>query len=291
MKTQNTMNSTETGRERSWAAQRLRARANTTAARTPSAPRAGGLSARRQLAVLRNISLALAALPLAAWGNDFTTRIDAFLFQQMEIFDSVRPANQPPLVQTYAIGKAADPFYAPLYHMGDVYDQALAICYLLERNQIARASRLADALLFLQAHDAIPDGRLHAGYWPNNLLDPQGQYTSVRAPDIAAGNMSWAGIALTRTLLATGEQKYLTGAMKCADWILQNLKHDDGPGGFSGGLLGWSYEPAGWRSTEQNIDAFVLARGLCNLTGDAKWAAMAEHAKQFVRAMFNTNGY
>lgn len=206
---------------------------------------------------------------------------DDFLVQQMNVFYQQGPR----IVQSYA----ANP---DLTYRGDVYDTALAILHFLARCQVEQAEPLADALVFLQDRDRMPDGRLHAAYWANNLLDPAGQYTSILDPSITSGNMAWAGIALARFYEATGQQKYLNAAVKAADWILNNCKKTDSAGGFSGGLFGWSYEAVTWRSTEHNTDVFALARVLYDLTGNGKWNSMAQHAQAFVQSMFvNGEGY
>jgi len=211
---------------------------------------------------------------------------DLFIFQQMDRFDSIRPTDQPPLIQSYACFDPSDP---DNYLRGDVYDQAVAICYLLARGHIWRAQRLADALLFLQNDDPNHDGRLHAAYCPTNLLPSLSTNcsgTSIKDPNVSPGNMSWAGIGLAKTFVATGEEKYFIGAQRCADWILNHLHHTNWPGGFSGGLLGTNCTPAAWRATEHNIDVYALAMGLFNLTHDPKWWDMADSAAGFVRAMY-----
>jgi hypothetical protein len=212
--------------------------------------------------------------------------IDAFIFQQMTNFDSVRPTNQPPLIQSWASTNPSEWFY----YRGFIYDQSVAICYLLQRGHTYHAWQLADAILFLQQKDTLPDGHLHvAYYYCNNLLNLAGLHSSVMEPDIRAGDICWAGISLARTFAATGEGKYLNGATNCAGWVLNNLMQTNGPGGFSGGFNDWSQQPIVWRSTEHNIDAYVLAMNLYPLTHDTKWLNMANHAANFVKAMYNSN--
>ncbi|NLE58518.1 MAG: hypothetical protein GX616_09175 [Planctomycetes bacterium] len=206
---------------------------------------------------------------------------DDFLVQQMNVFYQQGPR----IVQSYAANAA-------LTYRGDVYDTSLTILHFVARCQVEQARPLADALLFLQDRDQVPDGRLHAAYWANNLLDPAGQYTSVMDPNISPGNMAWAGIALARFYQSTEKQKYLDAAVWAADWIIDNCKKTDSAGGFSGGLLGWDYDAVTWRSTEHNIDIFALGRVLYDLTGNEKWNGMAQHAQAFVQSMFVTeDGY
>lgn len=235
------------------------------------------------VALLAMMPTCYAATAADAWPTEHLARIDRFIFAQMDKIYTDKPPGQPPFAQTY---DCFSPANLDNYFRGDVYDNGAAIIYLLQRGQIARAQRLADALLFLLDRDPISDGRLHAAYWPNDLLNKQGTSTSIKDPNIAPGNMSWAGIGLLRTFVATGEEKYYLGAARIADWILANLKREDGPGGFTGGLEGWDYRPVEWRGTEHNVGIYALAACLYNVSHESKWHAMAEHARKFVSAMY-----
>lgn len=237
--------------------------------------------------------------------------IDSFLIGQMQVVDPARPTGQPPMTQTY--GWNPDSLYIQndsigrsqnLPYRGDIYDLSVAVCYFVSRsktdpNCLDLARQLLDTIIFLQDHDSIPDGRTHAAVWSNNLLDLQGQYSSIFDPDIGTGNLSWQGIALTRYYHALPpnqkDPKYLNAAINTGQWILDNCKrgdpndYPDDPGGFSGGLLGWSYNPASWKGTEHNIDVYCFASNLYSLTGDDKWREMAQHAQKFIKAMFDPN--
>ncbi len=90
---------------------------------------------------------------------DVLSNIDTFLAQQMNVFYS----SGPRVVQSYAM-------YSALTYRGDVYDTSLAACYFISRGDLCRARALVDALVFVQEHDPIGDGRTHAAYWANNLL-------------------------------------------------------------------------------------------------------------------------
>jgi len=282
----------------------------------------------------------LAAAAPAAHSVEFdcpglTAAVDDFVVEQMQRFDGVRPAGQPPLVQTYASGIGATfpppelnsppecgpPPHAPapywqLKYRGDVYDQSLAALWFTERARIefaaghraegeeklARAQRLLDGLIFLGDHDPLANGRLRAAYWANNLLNLAGTESSVMDPDSGVGNIAYFGIALTRFYHvantydvavennypgAPTRDTYLDVAEAKADWILDHTWDDRGPGGFSGGYGGWGQTPFRWKSTEHNIDVYVLARNLSALRGDVKWLDMAEHAASLVKAMFD----
>jgi len=248
-----------------------------------------------------------------------------FLIRQMEVFDGIRPPEQPPLVQTYGWNLNLDfppPELCPppccstqcapcpqweLKFRGDTYDQSLAAIWFTHQawldflkgrgctENITRARRLLDALIFVEDRDPYADGRVRAAYWANDLLSPDKTEPSIMAPDAATGNIAWFGIALTRfcwVAQRTGclDQDtiahYLGTAKKKANWILTHCKDDRCCGGFTGGYEGWGQSKIEWKSTEHNIDVFVLAQNLYALNGDPKWAEMAKHAQDFVQCMY-----
>ncbi len=251
--------------------------------------------------------------------------VETFLIRQMECFDGVRPAEQPPLVQSFGWDTSL-PFppgeldppppcqnrpsaLAPLGNMcyrGDIYDQSLAAIWFTERarldflngrdfaENILRAQQLLDAGIFLEDYDPYADGRLRAAYWANNLLNPPGTESSIMAPDAAVGNICYFGIALTRFfdvcerighLDCETRKGYLDVAVEKANWILDNCT-DASPCGFTGGYGDWAQTPFTWKSTEHNIDAWAFARNLFHLTGDPKWERMAERAQCLVQSMY-----
>lgn len=212
---------------------------------------------------------------------------------------------------------------APLANMkyrGDSYDQSLLALWFVERARLAyaagnttegdtalaRSQNLLDALIFLSDHDPFGDGRLRAAYWVTDLLNQAGTEASIMAPDVSVGNLAYFGIALTRFFAvaatydvdvednyvgAPSSDTYLNRAEHVANWIIAHTMDTDGPGGFTGGYSGWNAPPLEqvpftWKSTEHNLDAYVLARNLYSLRGDAKWRDMADHASAFVQAMY-----
>ena len=258
--------------------------------------------------------------------NAILNSIDTFLIRQMEVFDSVRPLNQPPLVQTFGWDPdlpfppnelnpppctstpcALPPLWQMVYR-GDVYDQSVLACWFTKRarldvingrdptENLERAQKLLDAVIFLRDNDPYGDGRIRAAYWANNLLNPSGTEASVMDPDTGIGNMSWFGIALTRFchvaevtnyLDPSQRQQYLEVARKIAIWINNHCKDSNWPFGFRGGYGGWNQDQFKWKSTEHNIDVYVFAQNLYRLDGDPNWAEMAKHAQEFVKEMFD----
>ena len=252
----------------------------------------------------------LHCLTLSAFDpNSLLDSVDHFVIRQASAFNSLRPADQPPIPQTF--GWNIDTPYSSnnligrpinLPYRGDIYDASVIICYLISRsrtnpNCLDLAQAILDAITFLQSHDMIPDGRTHAAAWCNNLLAPDGQHSSIFAPDIGVGNLAWQGIALTRFYHALPmerkDDKYLNAAILTGQWIVNHCwqgnpnNYPDDPGGFSGGLGGWDYQAATWRGIEHNIDVYTFGRNLFHLTGDQQWMDMAMHAKKFIHAMYD----
>jgi hypothetical protein len=230
---------------------------------------------------------------------------EAFLDRQLDKFSL--PGDYPAgfesarLIQTYDV---PPPLFMgsdhPLAHRADVYDSSLALIVFVEAGDLVRARELADGLRLVQATDPLQDGRLRASYYANDLLAPGNTGASIDSPDAAVGNHAWAGIALTRFYDAASAAGFLTPAQRAsyldaardiASWILSHTQQDDAFGGFSLGEDGAGDPMFGTvhaRSTEHNVDAFVLAKSLSYLDpGDPDWPAMAEHARAFVAAMFD----
>jgi len=185
-------------------------------------------------------------------------------------------------------------------YRGDVYDQSVAALFFIAlaeldldngRNEdacsrLSLAKELLDALIFLEENDPIGDGRIRAAYHADDLL-------WIMDPNVGVGNMAWFGIALTR-FYSVGKrsdcfvtiQQYLEVAEEKAQWILDHCKDERCEGGFTGGYKDWGQTPITWKSTEHNIDVYVFARALFELTGKVKWQEMAKHAQDFVKSMY-----
>jgi hypothetical protein len=195
-----------------------------------------------------------------------------------------------------------------------LYDNALAILAFLARGTkegVRRARLLADALLYCQEHDrAFRDGRLRNAYMSGDIPLHPGE--PVRLPgwwDAQAerwyedrfqvsthtGNLAWAMIALLGVYERTQEGKYLQAAVRLGEWVQANCFDAQGPGGYTGGWEGWEeteehpqgQERATFKSTEMNLDLIVAFERLYQATGDEQWRDRANHARQFVEAMWN----
>lgn len=155
-------------------------------------------------------------------------------------------------------------------------------------DDIRRAQTIGDTLLFVQENDPIGDGRVRTSYEPHGIR--QGR-VEITGPGTFTGNQAWAGMALTRLFHATGESKYLDGAVRIAEWIQTNTADmQRAPFGYTGGQLenGSSLE---WKSTEHNSDIAGFFTQLAQLTGDSVWADRAAVASTFVAAMQSADGH
>lgn len=172
-----------------------------------------------------------------------------------------------------------------------VYDDALVVIAYTARglpDDIRRAQAIGDTLLFVQENDPIGDGRTRASYEPHGIR--QGR-VEITGPGTFTGNQAWVGMALTRLFHATGEQKYLDGALQTAEWIQTNTADTvRAPYGYTGGQLedGTSLV---WKSTEHNSDIAGFFTQLAEVSGDQVWADRAAVATDFVAAMQSADGH
>ena len=225
----------------------------------------------------------------------------AFVFQNT-MMDAYATGNTVRLTQSYsdqALGATAF-----------TYDNAVSIhAYLLrgQANDLDRAQVLGNGLIYAQATNfPFNDGRFAQGYYVNvPASDGSGAYiTPAAAPYFfytsAVGDQAWAGMALAQLYKRTGESKYLTSALKVANWIVTNTYNTLGPGGYTFGTtinqFNQSVPSTNGKSTEHNIDTFAFFTMLAVLThsgeadNGATWASLAEHALSFVKAMYSPAG-
>ncbi|MEV7610750.1 hypothetical protein AB0N61_14800 [Microbacterium sp. NPDC089320] len=172
-----------------------------------------------------------------------------------------------------------------------VYDDALVVIAYTARglpDDIRRARTIGDTLLFVQANDPIGDGRVRTSYEPHGIR--QGR-VEITGPGTFTGNQAWTGMALARLFHATGEQKYLDGALGIAQWIQTNTADmARAPYGYTGGQLEDGSSLV-WKSTEHNSDIAGFFTQLAQLTGDSVWADRAAVATAFVAAMQSADGH
>jgi hypothetical protein len=174
------------------------------------------------------------------------------------------------------------------------YDNAQVIhAYLLRGrdDDIERARTLGDSLIYAQQNDPnFNDGRLRQAYFGDQPA-PNGVFIRLAlAPFFftgsAVGDMAWAAIALAQLYWRTRERRYLEGALNLGHWIFNVTFDTRGAGGYNFGVDGANNLQL-FKSTEHNIDAYALFRMLARLTGSGVWTNRAEHARNFLAAMWN----
>ena len=190
------------------------------------------------------------------------------------------------------------------------YDNAVAIdAYLVREghDDVARAEVLGNGLIYAQATNfPFNDGRFAQAYFVNTpATDGSGAYiTPAGFPFFfygsAVGDQAWAGMALAQLHRRTGQAQYLTAALKVANWIVANTYNTLGPGGYSFGTFinqfNQSVPSPNGKSTEHNIDTYAFFSMLAQITHNgsaangASWRSLAQHALDFVVAMYNPAG-
>ena len=200
-----------------------------------------------------------------------------------------------------------------LFSTGFTYDNAVAIhAYLASGNAAyqKRAEILGDALVYGQEYPfpfQLNDGRFPQAFFTNTAASNGNYVTPAAAPfyfyTSTVGDQAWAGMALAQLYHRTKNSSYLSAALLVGNWIVQNTYDPKGVGGFKFGTVidyingqNVSEPSPNGKSTEHNIDVFAFFTMLSQLTSnDASssgmhWTKLAEHARAFVRAMYNPAG-
>ena len=169
-----------------------------------------------------------------------------------------------------------------------VYDNALLALAYLERGKsgdVGRARIIGDALLYAQKNDPAADGRFRQAYFAG-VPDSNGVYVTTGLSFFqgsAVGDVAWPAIALAQLYKRTRSTKYLDGALWAANFIETTTRDNVNvpPGGYYYGNGQTN------KSTEHNIDVYALYTMLAQLSGNNFWLNGAQHALQFVQAMFD----
>jgi hypothetical protein len=212
------------------------------------------------------------------------TSIDnAYLFLN-QMMDAYAQGPTIRMCQSYCDQIAGGTFFSTAF----VYDNSLlALAYLCrgKSGDLDRARIIGDALLYAQNTDPAGDGRFRQAYFAG-VPDNNGVFVTTGLSFFqgsAVGDVAWSGIALAQIYRRSRVQKYLDGALRAANFIETTTRDDVNvpPGGYYFGN-GQSN-----KSTEHNIDVYALYTMLAQLTGNSFWTNGAQHALQFVQAMWD----
>lgn len=229
--------------------------------------------------VFKAVPLTPNAIALAA-DQSSTSISNAYRFLDT-MMDKYAKGSTPRLVQSFDGG--------PLKHFKDAvtYDDALFVDAMLaggSSEDTARAKVVGKALLYVQAHDKVGDGRLRAAYAPEPLSGPDDVIVNDNTSDV--GNMAWVGQALVQTYSVTLDQQYLNGALAIAYWLEKNTYDTRGAGGYTGGYTARG-KKIEWKSTEHNIDVYGFFAMLATESGQSEWTTNAAWAERFVASMWD----
>jgi len=203
-----------------------------------------------------------------------------------------------------------------LRNIAYTYDNALALLAFLAEGSadgLRRARLIGDAFVYASEHDrTFDDGRLRDAYMAGDISLPPGwtphdrvgtvpipgyyiessqTFVEIEQTGISTGNNAWTMIALLALERATGDASYGSAAVRIAQFV-RGFRQDTGTfRGFRGGFDQPEMTPAErpWASTEHNLDLHAAFLRLAEATGDSQWLAEAEHARQFVEAMWDSS--
>jgi hypothetical protein len=198
-----------------------------------------------------------------------------------------------------------------------VYDNALLAIAMIKSGHVEYARQIADALAYCVMHDRYYEpGPLRNAYANGSpvsfpgWLSPRGGefamlpgfynreaatwYEDRYAVSLNTGVMAWAIEALLTVFDETGTPEYLNASVMMADYILENYRTADSPGGFTGGEEGWEgqTEKLTYKSTEHNIDLISACLHLYRILNETgaqeagKYLTAAREARDFVLAMY-----
>lgn len=228
----------------------------------------------------------------------------------VDSFLANHPRSQTGLLQTYGPGSLSGgscgdecdllepcPLFSTIPHCRfDVYDNALAAIYFIQRGKMADAKKILDAFVYY----LYPGNAIDYHYYPYAYVTQSGRHMTLMAaaytdeksapgaysdtPGVAdgavdVGNHAFVGMAFARYAAKTGDSCFATVAHDIMSVISEEFKCDDAVGGFMG-----RGEPfvGHYRSVEHNIDMFAFAKALGN-------THVMDQARKFTENMYGQN--
>ncbi|MCO6475964.1 MAG: hypothetical protein J5I94_05045 [Phaeodactylibacter sp.] len=255
-------------------------------------------------------------LPLS---NDLSNMIDGFICAMSEAdnpdgchfyLDEVRyelleeakaeRKKEPHFLRSYVPIRSSEFF---LQNTAFVYDNALAMLAFMLRGteeDWERAETIGRAFIYCQENDIVFTGplldhRLRNAYISGELIHPHtGEPTLPIGVDefnasTHVGNMAWAMIAMLAYYEHTLDEDFLLSAERMGEWIAQRLD-ETGFTGYTGGAEGFGFSEVSWKSIEHNIDVYAAFSKMDSITGVEPWLERAQHAREFIEAMFDPDG-
>jgi hypothetical protein len=229
-------------------------------------------------------------------------------------WDKARPENLR-LLRSYETKSTQDAFDVVMRNVAYSYDNALALLAFLAggtEDDLSRAAILADSLVHAVYNDRYYTGawlrnaymagdlKQFPGWTPNNRVDTarmpgfwdcdsESWYEDSFQVSTHTGNVAWVIISLLSSYQILGESDYLQAAEELAELVESNCKDTRGDGGYTGGYEGW--EPDAdtllYKSTEHNLDLYVVFRRLFEISANDKWRQRALHAETFIKSMWD----
>jgi hypothetical protein len=235
-----------------------------------------------------------------------TTRLNQPRF--LRSFETEPYQSQPPPVNDFDF---------VLRNIAFTYDNTLAlIAFLAEGSAdgLRRARLIGDALVYATEHDrSYDDGRLRDAYAAGDISLPPGwtpngrtgtvpipgfyvestqTFVEIEQGRLSTGNNAWGMLALLALHRFTGDTRYLTAALRIAQFVEQFRQNTGIYQGFRGGLdkpESASPSPFAWASAEHNLDLHAAFSRLAQVTGDPQWLTEAEHARLFLESMWDSS--
>ena len=219
------------------------------------------------------------------------------------------------LLVSYETEATPEAFDVVMRNVAFSYDNALALLAFLAsgtEDDLDRAALLADGLVH-----AIHNDRYYRGKWlrnaymggdlkqfpgwtPNNHeetarmpgfwdCEDEAWYEDIFQVSTHTGNVAWVIISLLSSYQIFGDNNYLQTAAELAEWVEFHCKDTRGNGGYTGGYEGWEpdADTLRYKSTEHNLDLYVVFQRLYEITSDDTWRQRAAHAETFIKSMWD----
>jgi hypothetical protein len=208
-------------------------------------------------------------------------------------------------------------FDLAMRNSAEVYDNSLALLAFLadgSDDSVRRAALIGDAFVYASQHDRtlndvqlrnsysagdialapgwIPNGRAATAAIPGFYDEAKQQFFEIRQESIDTGDNAWAMVSLLALYQRTPKPAYLETALKLGEFINRFRAAAGRYKGYQGGVESPdSNEPKrrAYASTEHNLDIYAAFTMMFKLTGDRLWQERAQHAKEFVDAMWDAS--